>query len=131
MPDDEPTVNESGITGSIKHLLESISEFLTTKLDLIGVEVQEEKRRVLELLVLAAAVLLFGVLSLTVLTFTIVVLLWDTHRIAALMSLSLTYLSICAILAARLKRKTCLTTKIFDTTVEELKKDREWVKRHL
>ncbi len=121
-----------GITAPIRRLLESASGFLATKLELVGIELQEEKRRILELLILASTALLFGVLSLTVLTFAIVAFFWETpYRFAAIFGVFFLYLFITGFLFVRLKRRANTATHLFDTTVEELKKDTEWVKRHL
>ena len=40
--EDEPAGNSSGIRGSLKRLLESASDFFTTKLELVNIEIQEE-----------------------------------------------------------------------------------------
>ncbi len=129
--EDDAGGGRGGISGSIRHLLESATGFLTAKMELVGIELQEEKRRMLELLVLAAAALLFGVLAFTLLTFSIVALFWDSHRMAALFSLCGLYGVIALILFVRLQRKASLSNKVFDTTVGELKKDTEWLRRHL
>jgi len=123
--------SESGLTAPFRRLLESASGFLASKLELLGIEFQEEKRRILELLILASAALLFSVLTLFVLTFAVIALFWDTHRVAAVVGVFLVYFLISAILFVRLKRKANTGTHMFDATVEELKKDTEWVKRHL
>lgn len=122
-----------GVVGdSIKRLVESFTGFLSSKLELISVELQEEKRRILELLILAAAALLFGVLALTVLTFSVVALFWDgPYRFVALFVVSAIYLAGSGILFVRLQRKVHSAVSVFEATVEELKKDTEWVNRHL
>jgi len=115
----------------VRRLLNAVTGFLSTKLELIGIEFQEEKRRLLELLILAAAGLIFGVLTLTVLTFAIVVFFWDSYRFTAIFGVFFAYLLISTFLFVRLKRKANVSTHVFDATVEELKKDTEWVRRHL
>ncbi len=129
--DTDPNAPQGGLRGAARRLMESATGFLSAKFELIGIELQEEKRRVLELLVLAATALIFGMLALTLLTFSIVVFFWDSHRMAALFALCGVYVVISAFLFLRLQRKTSLNTKVFETTVEELKKDTEWVRRHL
>jgi len=130
MSDGESGASRHGITGSVRRLLESLAGFLATKLDLVSVELQEEKRRILDLLVLAAAALLFGALSLTILVFVVATFFLKSLP-AALLTICGLYGLIAIFLFARLRRKASLSNKIFETTVEELKKDREWVQRHL
>ncbi len=131
MVDDEQNDTGGGLTGSIKRLLESGSGFLSSKFELVSIELQEEKRRILELLVLAAFAMLFAVLALMVVSFTIIILVPDQYRANVLIIMSLLYITVSALLFMRLQRKANLATKIFETTAEELKKDTEWVKRHL
>jgi uncharacterized membrane protein YqjE len=129
--ENEPS-RSGGITGTIRRLLESTSGFLATKLELIGVELQEEKRRILELLILTAAALLFGVLALTVFTVGIVALFLAKESLPlALIVMSGCYLAISISLFLWVQRKAQIATRVFETTVEELKKDTEWVNRHL
>ena len=131
MSEGESAASGGGFANSIKRLVESVTEFLSSKLELFSVELQEEKRRILELLILAATALLFGVLALTVLTFSVVAVFWETHRFAALFMVSAVYIVISVLLFVRLQRKVHTATKVFEATVEELKKDTEWVNRHL
>lgn len=129
---DDQGAAEGGVRGAVKHLLESCSGFLAAKLELVGIELQEEKRRVIELVALASVAMLFAVLALTVLTFTLIAAFWDTdYRMASLIGITLVYLAISAAFFACLRRKVSMAPGMFDTTLEELKKDAEWIKRHL
>ncbi|MFZ4694335.1 MAG: phage holin family protein [Verrucomicrobiia bacterium] len=130
-PEDEPHGLLGGLTVPLRRLLESATGFLSSKLELFSIEWQEEKRRIIELLVLASIALLFGVLALALLTFSIVAYFWETHRFLALFGVSGAYLLLAAVLLVRLQRKASLSNKVFEATVEELKKDSEWVRRHL
>lgn len=131
-PEDEPRGLLGGLTAPFRRLLESVSGFLSSKLELFSIEWQEEKRRIVELLILAAIALLFGVLALGLLSFTVAALFWETPwRFHALFGLSGLYLLFAVVLLVRLQRKASLSNRVFETTVEELKKDTEWVRRHL
>ena len=126
--EDESVGNSSGARGSLKRLLESASDFFTAKLELVNIEIQEEKRRLLEILILATVVLIFGIAAITLLTFSVVAFFWESHRMIALFSVSGLYALVTIFLALRLQRKVNLPTKAFETTVEELKKDTDWIK---
>ncbi|MCC7519508.1 MAG: phage holin family protein [Verrucomicrobiae bacterium] len=130
-PNDEPHGLLGGVTAPFRRLLDAATGFLSSKLELVSIEWQEEKRRVIELLILASVALLFGVLALSLLTFSIVAWFWETHRFLALFGVSGLYLLIAVGLFVRLRRRASLSTKVFEATVEELKKDTEWVRRHL
>ena len=132
LPEDAPRGLLGSLTAPLRRLSESVLGFLASKLDLFNLEWQEEKRRIIELLTLAAVALLFGVLALGLLSFTIAALFWETPwRFHALFGLSGLYLLFAAVLLVRLQRKASLKNKVFEATVEELKKDSEWVRRHL
>jgi uncharacterized membrane protein YqjE len=119
-----------GLTGTVRKILDSASGFLATKLELISIELQEEKRRVLEILLLAALAILFGVLTLIILSFTIVVIFWE-HRIPVLIGMSIAYLIGSVLLFQLVRAKASLSAKIFQTSIDELKKDSQWLNRHL
>ncbi|NUN92991.1 MAG: phage holin family protein [Verrucomicrobiae bacterium] len=130
-PEDEPQEPLGGLTAPFRRLIEAATGFLSSKVELISIEWQEEKRRILELLVLAGVALLFGVLAFSLITFCVVAFFWETHRFLALLGLGALYLLISWALLVRLQRKAHLSTKVFEATLEELKKDTAWVKRHL
>lgn len=126
--DDSP----KGLTGPIKRILQSAAGFLNTKIELISIELQEEKRRLLEILILASFAILFAILALIVVSFTIVAFYWDSpHRLSILVGMSVLYVVVSGMLFLRLQKKAHLATKIFQATSDELKKDSEWLNRHL
>jgi uncharacterized membrane protein YqjE len=132
MFDSDPTVQPNGgITGSVKRLLESGSNFFSTKLELVGVELQEEKKRILELMIFVAAALLFAVMALTLITIGIVAKLIEKHLYEGIIVMGVLYFLLAAILYFLAQKKVQTATKVFQTTVEELKKDTEWVKTRL
>jgi uncharacterized membrane protein YqjE len=132
MFDSDPTVQTNGgITGSVKRLLESGSNFFSTKLELVGVELQEEKKRILELMIFVAAALLFAVMALTLITIGIVAMLIERNLYAWVVAIGVFYFLIAAVLYFVAQKKVQTATKVFQTTVEELKKDAEWVKTRL
>jgi uncharacterized membrane protein YqjE len=56
---------------------------------LLAVELRQEKYGQVEAIILASAEAAFGVMTLTLLTFLIVTLFWNNTRVAALLTLSL------------------------------------------
>lgn len=132
MFDSDPTVQANGgITGSIKRLLESASNFFSSKLELVGVELQEEKKRILELLIFVGAALLFAVMALTLITIGIVAKLIEKNLYEWIIIIGVLYFLIGAVLYFLAQKKLQNATKVFQTTVDELKKDAEWVKTRL
>jgi uncharacterized membrane protein YqjE len=125
---------EGGISDSIRRMIASLSGILATKLELLGVELQEEKHRIIELLILASATLLFDALSLTIITFGIVVLLLEkmevnqSSMIIVFFAVGALYAVLAFLLYRGLRYKLHETTLVFEATTEELKKDAQWIK---
>ena len=131
MTNDESGSSSRGVSGLVHRFLESFFAFLTTKLELVSVELEEEKRKLIELLCLAAAVIIFAALALTILAFLVAALFWEGQWMAALLTVCGLYALIALGLFLRLRRRVKLSSKVFEATLEELKKDGEWMQRHL
>lgn len=109
---------------SARSLLDSLLGTLLTRLELIATEVQEEKTRILSILTFGAVALMslgFGILFLSL---TITVLLWDEHRVLVLAVLSSIFLVGGGIALAIALRTLKEHPRVFESSMEELKKDR-------
>lgn len=110
---------------SIKKLGGAIAGLLQGHLELIGIEIQEERVRVFKLFLLASISLILGLLILVGLSAAVVILFWETHPIAAILVLCLIYaigMIVCVSRAARLAKESAAP---FQATVEELSRNRE------
>ena len=116
-----------GIWASLKRFLDTLLATAQNRLELFVVELQEEKCRLIEALLCAAAVAAFGMMTLALVTFTVVAIFWENGRIAALVGLSVTYLVVTA-LAWRALQKRLKSDSAFSGTLGELKKDRSCLK---
>lgn len=95
--------------------------------ELFLVELQEEKNRVIELFIWAAAICFFGVMFIVVLTATIIFLVPEDQRVYAAGGFAVFYL-VCSILALlNLKALVKSASLPFADTISEVKKDREWL----
>lgn len=117
---DEP---KPGVWVSLKRILDTLLATVQNRVELFAVELQEEKRRMVEALLCAAAFAAFGMMALSLVTFGIIMLFWENGRLYALAVLIVLHL-IGAVVAwralqARLNCKSALTD-----TLEEIKKDR-------
>ncbi|APX93876.1 hypothetical protein BWR19_13535 [Halomonas sp. 1513] len=70
--------------GATKRLIASLLSNGETRLRLAVVELEEERARLVTLLLLAGISLLMVMLGLTVMTLFVVVLFWETHRLQAI-----------------------------------------------
>ncbi len=119
------TDGEPGILHGFKSALAVLSSMLYTRLDLLAAELEEERERLKQTLVLT--LLLFFGLSLgsILLTIFIVALFWDKGWIAAIGCLSAVYLGVG--IAAAMKLRSAFLTRpgLFPATLGELGKDRD------
>jgi len=116
-----------GLFGSIRRVIDTGVDILQNRLELITVELQQEKCRVVELLILTSAVIFCGFMAVAFLTLTIAWLFSEEKRIYALAGLTLVYLiaAVASILALKGRLKN--PPLPFSGTISELKKDRSWL----
>ena len=119
------TVAGSGLMGSVKRLTGSLIAILSTRLELLANELQEERLRLTQMLLLALVALFCLGTGLMLLNAFIVVLFWDDHRLLALGLLSLVYLVAGAAVAMVVRVKAQAGSKLFAASVAELDKDRQ------
>ena len=100
------------------------------RFELLMVEVQEERERLLHAILLALGVAAFGLLAGVALTGAIVVLLWELSRVAALLVLTGLY----GATAVWLYRRLTLLLRDWQNlpaTLDQLRKDRACLEKHL
>ena len=119
------TVAGSGLMGSVRRLTGSLIAILSTRLELLANELQEERLRLTQMLLLALIALFCLGTGLTLLNAFIVVLFWDGHRLLALGLLSLLYLVAGAAIAVVVRAKAQAGSKLFAASLAELDKDRQ------
>lgn len=119
----ETSEAKSGVWTSLKCILDTLLATAQNRVALLAVELQEEKRRVVEAMLCAAAVAAFGMMTLTLVTFTVVVLFWENGRLPALAILSAVFF-VGTVLAWRTLQSQIKGRKTFAATLDELKKDR-------
>jgi uncharacterized membrane protein YqjE len=120
-----PQPAASGFLDSLRRVFAALVATLHTRAELLAREFERERMRITRLLLLGIGALFF--LALGALTFTlfIIVLFWDSQRLAAIGCLTLIYLGIGAGLLIYAKGEAGRAARPFAATVAELKKDRE------
>jgi uncharacterized membrane protein YqjE len=129
MSEHDDSSEPKGLLGSVSRLVDQVVHFLITKLELFQVEVEEEWRRIATMLVLLISAAVLGQLCLIAFTALIIAIFRD-HIVITLILITLLYGGTATVLAMVLKNKLKTTkTKLFSTTLSELRKDREWLHR--
>jgi len=120
----------SGLMESLKRLASTLTSIVSTRLELLANELQEERLRLTQMLVFALIALFCFGMSTLLLTAFVVVLLWDDHRVAALGGLAVTFLASGMLMAILLRSKVHAKPKLFSASLAELAKDREHLDAH-
>ena len=119
---DDSSQEPGGLLTTGKRILRSVCDLAQSRLELFLVELKEERIRVFDALVLVLVGVVFGLLTLVLLTFTIVLIFWD-QRVLVLVLLTSLY-GLGAGAAFWTLRKRLQDWQVFPATLDELKKDR-------
>ena len=126
MTDPESDADHSpGLLTSLQRLMATLLEILQTRLEIVATEFEEERARLQELVVFGILMLFFVGVGLTLLTLFVVMLYWDTHRLAVLGWVALFYLGLGGIAGIVLYRRLKSRPRLFAATQSELVKDRD------
>ena len=109
-------------------LFGTMVDVVRTRFSLLALEIAEEKARLPLLLGLAVGALVCFALGMVVLSGWVLLLFWDTHRLAAFLVMGLVYLGLGAGLAFGLKRSLSGPSFPFEATLAELEKDAAWLR---
>jgi uncharacterized membrane protein YqjE len=106
-------------------MLSSVFALLQTRLELLGIELAEEKERLLVVLFLGLAAMMLGMMALVSLTVLIAIAFWDTYRWQALAGITIVYAVAALICALRARSGLREAPLVFEGLLEEFEKDRE------
>jgi uncharacterized membrane protein YqjE len=124
-PDEE---SSPGYVHSFKAAIATLSAALRTRAEIFVTELEEERERLKQTLVLTLLVVFGLSLGFILLTIFLVALFWDQGWIGAIGGLSLVYLGIGAIAALKLRNAILKRPGLFPTSLAELGKDRDRLK---
>ncbi|HBO4786166.1 TPA: phage holin family protein [Pseudomonas aeruginosa] len=93
--------------------------------ELFGIELQEQKANTLRLVLFAGLALVFALLLLVGLSLLVLIVFWDTNRLAAALGLCLFYVIGSLFCGWRLYQSINDESSPFSATLEELANDRE------
>ena len=117
MAENEPT----GLVTSLRRVVQLIGRTLQNRVELLVVEFQEERYRLVELMLLLAGALMLGLMALILFSAVIVFAFPPEYRLYIAVGLGVLYLGAGAALGFRAKR--LLREQPFSETVQQFKKD--------
>jgi len=121
MPETEPT--STGILSSLQRLVRIVGATLQNRVELLAVEFQEERYRLVELMLLTGGALVLALLALMLFSGVIVFAFPREYRLYIAAGLGVLYLLSGAALGIRIRR--LLREQPFSETVQQVKKDWE------
>lgn len=111
--------------GSVKRLASTLTSIVSTRLELLANELQEERLRLTQMLLFALfALFCFGI-GILLLTVFIVVLFWDDGRLAVLGGLCILFFMLGTLMAMLSRNKAQSKSRLFSASLAELVRDRE------
>jgi len=120
MGDTPPT--EGGLLSSVSRLFQTVRDTAENRLELFLTELKEERIRLFDALLWFGITVVCALMTLATLTFTLIIIFWDTHRWLVLGILIAAYATFMVVaflkLSARLQR-----WESFSATMGEIKKD--------
>jgi uncharacterized membrane protein YqjE len=115
--------------GPLRRLLGSAFAIIQTRLELIGIELAEEKERLLGVLFLGLAAMMLATMALIALTALVAIAFWDTWRWQALAGITIIYALAALVCALKARHGLRNAPMVFQATLEEFEKDREILRK--
>lgn len=112
-----------GLFASLKRLLGTLLGIVSTRMELLANEWQEERMRLMRMLMLALLAVFFVCMSVVLFAIFIVAAFWHDHPLLAISLLSLTFLVLSAVCAVSLRGLMHQRPALFSTSLAELHKD--------
>lgn len=111
------------VSGPVRRLGASLLALGRIRLELLAIEVQEEKDRIASLLLWAVLTALMAGFGAVFVALFVTVALWDTHRLAALGVAAALFIGLAGFGAWRLQRLVAGPSTLFQSSIAELRQD--------
>ena len=118
-----PSHPTESIVRSARRMLAILVGMARTRLNLLAIEIMQEKSRIWLLLILTALLMLFSFMALLTLSLFVVVAFWNDNRLLAIGCVFAFYVCAALVSLVVLRRKARLGSSLFSGTLEVLGKD--------
>ncbi len=126
----ETTGPAGNLLRSVIRLGGSLLAAAETRLDLLATELKEDGERSARLVAWAFAALLTAILGALMAGVTVIIVFWDSHRLAAAVSVTAVFLGVAAFCALVFRRRLREKPRLLDATLAELQKDVAAIRLH-
>ncbi len=113
-----------GILGSLKRFSETVLAILQNRMELVAVELREEKTRAIGTVIWGAMMIFFSFMAVVAIMLTLVFVFWE-QKVIVMGGFCAFFIIGAAVSFFLVKGK--LKTAPFSETINQLKKDREWL----
>jgi uncharacterized membrane protein YqjE len=114
-----------GLFASLKRLLSTSLGIVSTRLELLANEWEEERMRLIRMLMLALLVVFFVCMAVVLFAIFIVAAFWHDHPLLAISILSLSFFVMSGFCALSLRRLLRQRPVLFSASVAELRRDQQ------
>ena len=121
----------SRLLRSAVQLLDTVWQAVQTRGELLTTEVEEEFARVGRVLLLGMATLLVGILGALIAGFVVVLVFWETHRLAAALAVLGMFLLGAVFCGLAVRRELRARRRLFEAALTELARDVARLRRQL
>jgi uncharacterized membrane protein YqjE len=119
-----PGGRTAGLFGSVRQMLATAVALAHTRVELFTTEIEAEIQRAVALLIWAFVALFFAGLTVLMLALTIVIAVWDEHRLLAAGLMTLVFVVVVVVAGLVVRAKVARRPHLLGSTIEELKRDR-------
>lgn len=117
-----------GLVDSLRALADGLLAGVQDRVALFGVELEEEKLRLILILIWIGALIVTGVVALAMASATLICVFWDTARIAVFVGLSVFHAALFGGVLLGLRRTLVRQPRPFAASLEEMAEDRRCIR---
>lgn len=114
-----------GLFGSVRQLMATALEMVQVRIELIGTELEFEKRRLFDGFLYAAIAMVFLGVGVLLLCSTLIWMFWEGYRLAAMGAMALLCLAVAGVLLMQARKRLHNPLGMFHASTRELERDRE------
>lgn len=127
---DTTTGPAGNLLHSVVRLGGSLLAAAETRIDLFATELKEDGERGLRLLAWALATVLTAIFGVLLAGVTVIIVFWDSHRVAAAVGVTAVFVVAAAVCALVLRQRLREKPRLLDATRSELQKDVAAIRSH-
>jgi uncharacterized membrane protein YqjE len=118
----------AGFVSALRAFADGLFANLEDRLELLGVELQEEKFRLIRIFIWISAAIFTGVMAIVFASLTLVYLFWESARLAVLGGLAAAYAVMFGVIVVAFRRYLARQPRPFAASLQEIKADRSCIR---